>query len=584
MKARPTRSPSAQVQEAVVQLRKGRRAEASLIYEAVAKQAGNDAALQIQLGQFCAEFGAFEQAIEHFTIAVEQAPDNPHYLAFLAEAHQHNAELDKALQLYERALAIDPEIPAVHKGLGTIHMARKDYEQARRHLERAEQLKPGDADVRGHYAACLMQFNEHEEALKHARKAETLDPANPSAKYVVGEILSELGRTDEAIRQFEKTIRQHKTYGAGYDILSRMRKFTAADKPFIEKTERVLDAGMPAEQRYSVHYALGKMYDDCGEWDKAFEHFRQANLLKKKINDTDYEKKLLKQMKKAFDASMVGKLREHGDPSSKPVFIVGMPRSGTTLMEQMIARNPRAAGAGELKDMPRIANLLSPHDDLRRFASHMRANLTPESIGLHARGYLDALERGHGAAERIVDKLPGNYFYLGLISVLFPNATIIHAVRHPLDTCLSCYFQNFLEVRWANDFKTIAEMYRNYREMMAYWERVLPAGKILEVRYERLIGDPEAEGRRMLEGCGLEWDGGSLRFHEQERIVRTASLWQVRQPIYRSAQARWKNYASHIGALADALSDYLQDDRQELKEHGIDLAGSGRGWLRRLTS
>lgn len=577
-----TNTPLAQIQKAAQHVRKGRRAEGLAIYEEVAQRAGDDAAVRIQLGHFCSELRAFDQAIEHYAVAVEQEPDNAHSLGFLGVAYQQNGQSKEALDVLNRAMAIDAELPSVLNCLGVIHLERDDYGQARAHLERATRLKPGDASIRANYATSLMHLNEHEEALKQAQKAVKQDPANWYGHYIVGNILTESGRTDEAIRHFEKTIREYRTFGAAYDLLARIRKFTAADRPFIEKTERVLKAGMPPEQRYSVHYALGKMYDDCREWDKAFEHFRQANLLKKKPFDAHGERKAFRHKKKAYDAAALERYRCLGHPSKQPVFIVGMPRSGTTLMEQMIATHPRAAGANELQEIPRIADLVSPSDDLRRFVRATHANLTPDNITEYAERYLGVLRQGREAADRIVDKLPGNFFYLGLISILFPNATIIHAVRHPLDTCLSCYFQNFTQLRWTNDFKVIAEMYRCYREVMAYWECVLPDGKILDVRYERLIEDPEAEGRRMIEHCGLEWDSSLLRFHEQKRVVKTASFWQVRQPIYRSSKMRWMNYAGHLEELANELSDYLQDERQDLKDHGIDLPASGTRWMKKL--
>ena len=288
-------------------------------------------------------------------------------------------------------------------------------------------------------------------------------------------------------------------------------------------------------------------------------------------------------MKKTFDASSLQKFRKLGHASEQPVFIVGMPRSGTTLMERMIASNPRAAGAGELPEIPRISRLISPEDNPRQFAATVRANLTDKNITNYAKNYLGVLRQSGGNVDRIVDKLPGNAFNLGLISILFPNATIIHAIRHPLDTCLSCYFQNFTNVRWANDFQVIGEIYDHYREVMTHWEDILPNGKIIDVHYEQLIDDPETYGRHMLEACGLEWDSDSLEFYKKETVVKTASLWQARQPIYQSSKMRWKNYASHIANLADALSDYLQDDRQDLANHGIDLAApTGIGWLKKM--
>ena len=193
------------------------------------------------------------------------------------------------------------------------------------------------------------------------------------------------------------------------------------------------------------------------------------------------------------------------------------------------------------------------------------------------------LRQGRGNATRIVDKLPDNFFYLGIVASLFPNATIIHALRHPLDTCLSCYFQNFTNVRWACDLDLIGERYRFYREIMDYWRSVLPEGRIVDISYEELIDDPKSQGRRLVEACGLNWDDKMLQFHEEDRIVKSASLWQVRQPIYRSSRMRWKNYASHLGTLADALSAYLQDDREELAQNGITLAApSAMGRLKKL--
>lgn len=583
MNSTSTRSPLTQIQQAAQQLRNGRHAEALALYEQVARQAPDEPSLQIQLGHFCAMLGAFDKAIGHYSIAAEQAPDSAQYLGFLGSAHQQNGEPEAALEIYERVLALDDRIPSVLSGLGVIYMYRNDYARAEGYLARAVELKPSDANAQTNYAITLQHLNEHDKALQHAQKATKLEPVNPDAYYALGNILTQMGRVDEAVRYFEKAIQQHRAFGEAYDLLARIRKFKAADRPFIAKTEKVLDSGMPAKQRYSVHYALGKMYDDIGEWDKAFAHFEKANLLKKKPFDIDHDKKRFKLAKKVFDRATLERCREFGHPSSEPVFIVGMPRSGTTLLEQMIASHPRAAGADELTELPRIARLVSPDEDLRQFVSLTQANLTPENIKSYAESYLRVLRQSREGAERIVDKQPGNCFHLGLISILFPNATIIHAVRDPLDTCLSCHFQNFATIHWANDLGIIAEMYRLYRDNMAYWEQVLPSGKILEVRYERMIEDPETEGRRMLEACGLDWDERSLRFYEQERIVKTSSLWQARQPIYRSSRRRWKNYASHLGELARALSDYLQHEREELEQHGIDLSGASPiGWLKKL--
>jgi tetratricopeptide (TPR) repeat protein len=577
----PTRSSLKQIQDAAQELRNGRRVEAFGIYEQIAERTPTDDPLQAQLGYFCLTFGAFGRAVEHYRAAVEQELANAQHLGFLGSAYQQNGDAQLALETYERALALDGGTASVQNGLGVLYMDRGDYARAKEHLQKSVELKPSDANAQTNLAITLQHLNEHEEALRRAQKALKLEPVNPNAHFALASILTQMGRLGEAIGHCEKTIQQHQTFGEAYDLLARMRKFTEADKPLIAKTEKVLDSGMPAKQRYSLHYALGKMYDDCREWDKAFAHFEKANLLKRKPVDVERVKKVLRLTCSAFDRRSLERYRGFGHASRQPVFIVGMPRSGTTLMEQMIASHPRAAGADELVELPRIARLVSPDDDLRRLVSSTHTNLTRINIQAHAEAYLGVLRQGREAAERIVDKQPGNFFHLGLISILFPNATIVHAVRSPLDTCLSCYFQNFSTLEWANDLKMIAAMYRLYRETMAHWERVLPPGKILDVHYERLTEDPATEGRRMLEGCGLEWDESRLRFYEQSRVVKTASLWQARQPVYRSSQMRWKRYASHLGELPTALWDYLQDDHQALKEHGIKPRGS-TDWLMRL--
>lgn len=581
----PARNPlMADIARATQELRNGRRAEAIAIYEDIVEKAGDDVAVRIGLGRLCSELGAPDEAGKHFAVAVDREPDNAHFLGYLAVARQQGGQAEAAFRLFEKAMSIDPAIFEVVHGLGVYYMHRSDYLEAHKYLDKALTLRQKDAGLLTNLATTLTHLNEHERALECAEKALKLDPTHPNTHYAVGTILTELGRTDDAIRHFERTIRQHRTFGAAYDLYSRVKKFSDADKAFIEKTEKVLEKGMPARERISLHYALGKMHDDCREWERAFEHFSQANLLKRKPFDLKRERRVFRQLKRVYTSSSLEALKSYGNSTSAPVFIVGMPRSGTTLMERIIASHPEGAAAGELTEMSRIAEDLSSSATPRQFAAMTRANMTPENLARNAETYLHVLRQAREHAGRIVDKQPFNYYHLGLISVLFPNATIVHAVRHPLDVCLSCYFQNFTELPWTNDFGSIASFYRLYREFMDYWRKALPEGKIVDFEYESVVEDPETQGRRLLEACGLRWDAGVLEFYRQEGVVRTASMWQVRQPIYRGSRMRWKNYAGHLRALASDLAEYLQEDREELAEFGIEIPrSSGIGWIRRLT-
>lgn len=581
--AATSRKLLAEVESALVELRNDRRVNAVLIYETIAKRSDLDALVQFALGRLSLALGGSFQAVEHFQAALSGDPDNAQYLGYLGLALQAENRYQPAIEAYERALLTDAGNFVVLNGLGSIYLERGDLEKARDLLARAVELKPGDAVFRNNYAAALANSNEHDAALKHAEKALRLDPNNLNAHNTYGRILAELGRVGDAVKHLEKTVRHHRHCGGAYDQLARLKKFSANDNAFMLKAEKVLQIGMPAKDRYSIHFALGKMYDDCQEFDKSFEHYRQGNLLKKKEYDVKKSIRTFEQIKKLFNADTLPRYQELGNSSTIPVFVVGMPRSGTTLMERMITSAERTAGAGELLEISRISEELAPSEDPRQFAKAAKANLTAENISKHAEGYLHILRQAGADAIRIVDKMPGNYYFIWMISILFPQATIIFARRHPLDVCLSCYFQNFASLRWANDLQTIADVYRSHREVMDYWKSVLPQGKIIEIEYELLVDEPEVHGRYMLESCGLEWRGDGLARYKKDQVVKTASLWQVRQPIYQSSKMRWTKYAPHLKELALQLSDYLQDDREQLASFGIDLPAPSRiGRLKRL--
>lgn len=538
--------------------------------------------MHASLGRLCMALEGTYQAVGHFQKALLSEPGNAQYLGYLGQALQAEHRTAEAIEAFEGALLGDADNATVLAGLGTIYLNRGDLARGRDLLSKAIAAKPGDGTIQTNFALASAGSNEHATALKHAEKGLKLSPGNPNAHYVYGKILSEMGRVDDAISHFEKTIRQHPHFGSAYDYLARLKKFSAADRSFIEKSEQTLKSGMPARDRLCLHFALGKMYDDCQQWDRAFEHYRQANLLKKKDYDIKLERKLFAQMKKVFTAELIQELQQMGSPSALPVFIVGMPRTGTTLMERMITATDQAAGAGELPEIPRIAQMIASATDPQHFSRALRANLTAANIAEHAADYLHVLQQAGPGAARVVDKLPGNYFYVGLISILFPHASIIFAQRHPLDVCLSCYFQNFTTIRWADDLQMIAEVYRFHREVMDYWQSILPAGRIVEIQYERLVDEPDVHGRLLLESCGLEWRGDGLLHYAKDKVVQTASVWQVRQPIYQSSAMRWKNYAPHLAGVARQLSDFLPDDRSQLAELGIDIpAISGLKRLRK---
>lgn len=570
-----------EIGEASKLLAAGNRSEALLIYHDLKQRSERNHAVEMQLGHLCEQFGDVDEAVMHYEIAVEEAPDDPRYLSTLGVAYINAHELDKALEVLEKAVELDPDIVEAQHGLGVYYMRRLDHENALPPLQRACELRPRYINARIHLAATLEKLNRHDEALGHANRALQLDAKNPAANLAVVDILLNTGDMAGAQQQIEKLVKLQPQFGSAYDQLARIRKFTDADLPLIRQAEKALKRGMPPSERVDLLFSIGKMYDDCGKYDDAFASYEKANLLRKHPYDVDDDANLVKALHRAFTAKNIAVLTQNGNSSAKPVFIVGMPRSGTTLMERIIASHPQGGGAGELPQMVSAGHKMFPKGKRRKSLKQLQADLSKDRIEEFTEDFLRVLEQGNGDAIRIVDKMPFNARFIGLIHVLFPNATFIHAMRHPLDSCLSCYFQNFAELWWANDLQVIGKEYTLYRKSMEYWKSVLPEGKIIDIRYESLVEDPETHARRILDAIELEWDQSVLEFYRKKGVVRTASVAQTRQKIYKSSRARWMNYSEHLGPLVDEITPLLEDDRELLAEHGVELP-SGPGWFKRL--
>jgi hypothetical protein len=286
--------------------------------------------------------------------------------------------------------------------------------------------------------------------------------------------------------------------------------------------------------------------------------------------------------KKLITRRFLDQLAGQGNSSEQPIFVLGMPRSGSTLVEQILTSHPEVVTAGEIPAFPRIVEKVCAEESERDRLPERYLDLTPQKLGRIASEYLAAISQYGENAGRIVDKLPGNVFYVGLIRLAFPRARIINTVRHPLDTCLSCFFQPFRDVRWSYDLSWIGQFYRNSEDLVAHWRSLLPADDMLDMHYERLVEDTETEAKRLINHCGLEWDDRCLDFHRAKRSVGTASLWQVRQPVYKSSKQRWLNYAPYIGDLVQALGPCGEPYYDELEAHGGQAPRSYRKLASRL--
>jgi tetratricopeptide (TPR) repeat protein len=381
------------------------------------------------------------------------------------------------------------------------------------------------------------------------RRALALRPDAADTLALLGSLAIDHGRFDEAEDLLRKALAMDPELPEALVSLASLRKMSPADAPWRDAAERVLARGLSVAHAINVHHSLGKYYDDVDDPDAAFEHHRSGNELARGSRP-GYDRAEMTQRVTwtlaAFDRPVFAALRSGELGSECPVFVVGMPRSGTSLTEQILASHPQVHGAGELLYWIFAA-------DAERAATAEKRAATIADLG---RAYLSGLATQAPDATRVVDKLPVNFRHIGLIHAALPGARFIHLERNPLDTCLSIYFQGFSAAHpYATDFGDLAHYYHEYRRLMAHWRAVLPPQLLLEVRYEDLVDDPEGWSRRMLTHIGLPWDPRCLEFHRTHRPVLTASNWQVRQPINKGSVGRWRRYERFIGPLRDAIGD-----------------------------
>lgn len=397
--------------------------------------------------------------------------------------------------------------------------------------------------------------DENDAAVELIEKAIGINPSAAPFHHNIAGIYRRLGRLNDAESEFRRAIELKADYGEAYQGLAEMVKFEKIDPLISSILKQLQNPEMDQGQRAYFHFAAGKFYDDVGSYDVAFRHYLAGNKNTDKSFDNAEFRQQIKNTIYLFDRKLVERNKGTGSPSEQPVFIIGMPRSGTTLIEQILASHSRVFGAGELNDMKFVAKLASEISRVHQGFPLCVPGITGSGYEVLAKDYLarTAIHNEDGNYERVVDKHPLNFQFVGLILQMFPNARIIHTLRDPLDTCLSCFFQNFTKGQnYSFNLQSLAHFYVDYARLMEHWEIIYP-GKILTVEYEKVLSDQESETRRMLDFCGLEFEMQCLEFHKTDRVVKTASFLQVRKPIYRSSQNRWKRYANQLSEVASIL-------------------------------
>lgn len=535
--------------------------------------------------------GRIAAAVEIYERLLAGDAGNPEIYRCLGVARLQQGDLPEAERLLLRAATLAPRSLQVTSDLGALRLAQRRYRDAvglleevlRRepnhadalnqcaiawtemgHLERAEPMFERLTRLRPSSAAAFRQLGDtqhrlgnHDAAMAALQRALELDPDDRHSRLALGDIHESLGRSREARAQYVALLRRH----PGSPLALARLLMLSGHEPepdWIVQASRIAEAGdAPPELRARVSIAIAHYHDRLGQYEEAFRNLERGNALLRQQRPYDAARfgRAVDRLIEVFTRAQIEALRSrHSNEDDRPLFIVGMPRSGTTLLEQMLSGHSCVEAGGEMSAMLNVAARVRQLDPLHRDYPQGVRDLGAQELAVLAQYYRGRLERVSATAARVTDKLPFNFMHVGLIAALFPRTAIVHCRRDPLDTCVSCLFTSFTEqIRFANDMTNLGQYYRHYERLMRHWHDVVPE-RMIDVQYEELVTGTEPVLRAVLAHCGLEWEPACLEFHGSERSVRTPSRWQVRRPVSTAAVGRWKHYEPWIGPLRESLA------------------------------
>jgi tetratricopeptide (TPR) repeat protein len=516
------------------------------------------------LGTLLQQDRKFEEAEHALRKAIQQ---NPKYI----EAHNNLAQLlsgqkkeVEALRILGEALKFAPKNVQTLLLTAKIQLRRANLQAAEQAVRFALKEEPENAEALTVLGQVLHETDRYEEAIEVLDRALKKTPDNPEALNFYGVALKSVGRLDEAREHILKALKLNDAMYGAYANLNDLVDFSeGVGEELFNRMEAIFESvpNQEAEPFLALHFAYAKALDDRGQHEKALEHYITGGKMKRAV--LDYKESethgFFDSIKAAFPKEVFAKRKYEGLDDDRFVFIVGMPRSGSTLVEQILSSHPDVYGAGEVKYLSRaLGQLRDRFPSLPKYPE-MAEKVTPAQLDIVAKNYQEALAQGAGNAKRITDKLLTNYFFLGLINLLFPKAHVIHTQRDPVDTCLSGFTKLFKDdMPHSYDLAELGRYYGKYRELMEHWEKVLPEGFMTTVQYEDVVANTEKEAKRLIDFLGLPWDPKCVDFHKSDRPVKTASVAQVRKPIYKTSVQRWKKYGPGLQPLVDAI-----DGKQE---------------------
>jgi cytochrome c-type biogenesis protein CcmH/NrfG len=492
-------------------------------------------------------------------------------LRMLAEVAARLMRYSDALRLLERCLELAPSFDAARHNYASVLNRQSRSAEALKQCAQLLAKDPHNASYRSLQAAISANLGEYADCIAAYESVLSEYPRQPKLWMSYGHALRTTGRVPESIVAYRRALAMEPTLGEAWWSLANLKTFRFTGADVLAMREALTRTDLTEEDRLHFEFALGKALEDAAAYEESFRHYAAGNALRRGQHGYDPEEnsRFVRRSKELFTRQFFAERAGAGAPARDPIFIVGLPRSGSTLIEQILSSHPLVEGTMELPHLPRLARELAgpKQEEEGAFFKRVAALGREELRALGERYLAETRVMRKSGTPFFIDKMPNNCMYVGLIHLILPNATVIDARRHPLGCCFSCFKQHFARGQWFSyGLQDLGRYYRDYVELMAHFDEVLP-GRVARVHYESLIEDTERQVRRLLEHCGLAFDPACLRFHENERAVRTASSEQVRRPIFRAGLDQWRHYEPWLGPLAQTLGDLLKEYPQAPPSH-----------------
>ena len=533
--------------------------QALTLYQRAHQLVPDDPRMSEQLAKAYAALSHWAQAQELYEQLIQRFPQVASLHAALGDVHWGNRQLQLAEQCYQSAINLDENLLRAQLGLARLTLQQGALAQSRQWFERVLQQRQDHSYANFQLIGVLRLLGDYELAIKQIDVAQAHGLPKELLEAQRADIYERMGNHEQSHQIIQQLRDQQQIGVVAAQVWARLSSRYSEQQQALEALNRVLDEGADSENIIAVKFNQGKLLHELGQYNEAFNTIQEANRLNLVPFDSVYWQSRIDSTIRAFSADYVHVNQGRGLESSRPLFIVGMPRSGTSLVEQILASHGEVFGAGELTFMGDIVNHIESTFPATNCYAEVLQQLDDDQFEQYGESYLQQLQMLNAEAKYVTDKMPQNFLYLGLIQRLFPNARVIHVSRHALDTCLSIYFQHFtMKHAYATDLEHLGIYYAQYVRLMQHWNKQLTL-PIYTLSYEHLVADQELVTRDLLAFCELDWDPACLEYFHNSRWVTTASHDQVRQPMYDTSVGRWKHYETFLTPLTDALRQFGVD-------------------------